>query len=74
MTEKPDGKRWGWGTWAWIVALLALYPLSSVPLWLFAKATGMPWLLVLNRPHDWIGDHCGAYQHFLQWYFRLLSH
>jgi hypothetical protein len=32
MTDKPDGKRWGWTTWAWIVvALLVFYPVSMVP-------------------------------------------
>jgi hypothetical protein len=32
MTDKPDGKRWRWGTVAWIVVLLmVLYVLSVGP-------------------------------------------
>ena len=70
--DKPDGKRWGRQE---LVALLAAafvgYFLLSVPLWLFARATGAHWLLVVNRPHDWLGEHLTIYQGLLDCYLRL---
>jgi hypothetical protein len=41
MTDKPDGKRWSWGTVAWTaVAILVLYLLSIGPAALLFVKTG----------------------------------
>lgn len=65
MNDKPDGKQWGWSTWAWVVVvLLTLYVLSVGPVYAIAEPNStMTWaspiLYVIYRPHAWVCNAIG---------------
>jgi hypothetical protein len=83
MTDKPDGKRWGWGSAAWIVvSLLALYVLSMGPVWWasdrFDLWRGYPLCgdprFTFYAPVFWVCEACHPFGDALIWYVRFWAH
>jgi hypothetical protein len=80
MTDKPDGKRWNWGSSAWIVvSLLAVYVLSMGPVW-WASDHFELWggsglssgpQFAFYAPLFWLGQACPLFGKALIWYVHL---
>ena len=75
MTDKPDGKRWAWWTWASIlIAALVVYVAIAPPvIWLELHVTPKVFQEIpIYAPIQWILDHGpDPARRAIQWYFRL---
>jgi hypothetical protein len=79
MTDKPDGKPWGWGRCAWgSVAMLVVYVVAAGPLFALAKRGMLPdiaraVLFVIYIPLMILSDAVPAVKAFMNWYVGLLN-
>ncbi|HEV8000860.1 MAG TPA: hypothetical protein VGP63_13335 [Planctomycetaceae bacterium] len=77
MTDKPEGKRWGWKHWGWtFLAVLVLYPLSVLPVCL-TGAWLVEWHVISREPAEsvvstvyaplaWLMEHSSLAQRAMQ--------
>jgi hypothetical protein len=75
MTDKPDGKRWGWlrrAVWT-VVALFALYPVSAGPAnWLCDRGyIDFDTLCDIYEPLDTACGQSETVSGVYDWYLRL---
>jgi hypothetical protein len=77
MTDKPDGKRWGWGTWAWIVVLVPALSMGPVwwasdhfDLWHGYPIYGDP-CFTFYAPVFWACEACHPFGTAPHWYVHL---
>jgi hypothetical protein len=71
MTDKPDGKRGGWGTALMVAVALAFYVLSLGPAAWIVNATGQRWIFAFYMPLMLVEAVCSPLEHALDWYANL---
>ena len=72
MTDKPEGKRWGWGTIALMAAVLfGLYVLMIGPTFWVAKTTGWPWLYAVHGPVKSLSDSWPVSENLMESYLEV---
>lgn len=74
MTDKPDGKRWRWGTVASMAAVLfGLYVLMIGPTFWVVKTTGWHWLYAAHLPVKSLSDSWPASANLMESYLEVWS-